>query len=50
MENVRSLVDMNFPQAAAAEALKMADNKVGKALDVSPHVHFIGLTLYFFRI
>jgi hypothetical protein len=34
MENVRTLVSMNFPRGAAVEALKQVNNSVGRALDV----------------
>lgn len=34
MENVRALISMNFPRAAAVEALKQVNNSVGRALDL----------------
>lgn len=34
MQNVYMLTKMQYPQAAAAEALKQTNNDVGRALDV----------------
>ena len=34
MQNVYMLEKMQFPRAAAAEALKQTNNDVGRALDV----------------
>ena len=34
MQNVYMMVEMNFPRAAAAEALKQTNNDVSMAIDV----------------